>query len=638
MYYSKDGPPFSISSEVEEFPMRFIALLGMMVVLSSCMDQYSDSSVAGPTGQAVFVSFDEQVDELLARMTVDEKIGQMTQPDQEFLEDVDHIRDYMFGSLLSGGGSDPETNSLEDWRALYERYQAKALETRLGIPLLYGVDAVHGHSNVIGAVVFPHNIGLGATRNAELVEEIARITAKEVKATGMNWDFAPCVAVPRDDRWGRTYEGFAEEPMLVAELGAAVVRGLQGDDLSEPTRVLACAKHLAGDGGTVIGTGVTIWDGTTFPFDRGDVPLSEEELRRIHMEGYVTAVKAGVGTIMPSYSSWNGVKCSGSRRLLTEIIKEELGFAGFLISDFKAIDELPGDYKSDIETSINAGMDMVMVPDRYQLFFDTLKELVEEGDVPMERIDDAVRRILRVKFAAGLFDDDWSPTADRALEASVGSVEHRAVARQAVRESLVLLKNEGGVLPLAKDAGRIHVVGVGADNIGMQSGGWTIDWQGGMGAITPGTTILEAIRSAVSDGTEVTYSADGSGAEGADVVIAVVGEAPYAEMYGDDLDLELSSDDDALVAAAARGGVPIVTLLISGRPMIADLVMDASEAFMAIWLPGSEGDGIADVLFGDYAPTGKLSFTWPRSVDQHPINVGDENYDPLFEFGYGLTW
>jgi beta-glucosidase len=618
--------------------MRFIALLGMMVVLSSCIDQYSDSSVAGPTGQAVFVSFDEQVDELLARMTVDEKIGQMTQPDQEFLEDVDHIRDYMFGSLLSGGGSDPETNSLEDWRALYERYQAKALETRLGIPLLYGVDAVHGHSNVIGAVVFPHNIGLGATRNAELVEEIARITAKEVKATGMNWDFAPCVAVPRDDRWGRTYEGFAEEPMLVAELGAAVVRGLQGDDLSEPTRVLACAKHLAGDGGTVIGTGVTIWDGTTFPFDRGDVPLSEEELRRIHMEGYVTAVKAGVGTIMPSYSSWNGVKCSGSRRLLTEIIKEELGFAGFLISDFKAIDELPGDYKSDIETSINAGMDMVMVPDRYQLFFDTLKELVEEGDVPMERIDDAVRRILRVKFAAGLFDDDWSPTADRALEASVGSVEHRAVARQAVRESLVLLKNEGGVLPLAKDAGRIHVVGVGADNIGMQSGGWTIDWQGGMGAITPGTTILEAIRSAVSDGTEVTYSADGSGAEGADVVIAVVGEAPYAEMYGDDLDLELSSDDDALVAAAARGGVPIVTLLISGRPMIADLVMDASEAFMAIWLPGSEGDGIADVLFGDYAPTGKLSFTWPRSVDQHPINVGDENYDPLFEFGYGLTW
>ncbi|NNE47772.1 MAG: beta-glucosidase [Rhodothermales bacterium] len=618
--------------------MRFIALLGMMVMLSSCVDQYSDSSVTEPMSQAVFVSFDAQVDELLARMTVDEKIGQMTQPDQEFLEDVDHIRDYMFGSLLSGGGSDPETNSLEDWRALYERYQAKALETRLAIPLLYGVDAVHGHSNVIGAVVFPHNIGLGATRNAELVEEISRITAKEVKATGMNWDFAPCVAVPRDDRWGRTYEGFAEEPMLVAELGAAAVRGLQGDDLSDPTRVLACAKHLAGDGGTVIGTGVTLWDGSTYPFDRGDVPLSEEELRRIHMEGYVTAVKAGVGTIMPSYSSWNGVKCSGSRRLLTEIIKEELGFEGFLISDFKAIDELPGDYKSDIETSINAGMDMVMVPDRYQLFFDTLKELVEEGGVPMERIDDAVRRILRVKFAAGLFDEDWSPTADRALEASVGSDEHRAVARQAVRESLVLLKNEGGLLPLAKDVGRIHVVGVGADNIGMQSGGWTIDWQGGMGAITPGTTILEAIRSAVSDGTEVTYSADGSGAEGADVVIAVVGERPYAEMYGDDLDLELSSDDDAVVSSAAKAGVPVVTLLISGRPMIADWVMDASEAFMAIWLPGSEGDGIADVLFGDHAPTGKLSFTWPRSVDQHPINVGDENYDPLFEFGYGLTW
>jgi len=571
-------------------------------------------------------------------MTLDEKVGQMTQPDQEFLEDLDHVREYMVGSLLSGGGSDPVTNSFEDWRALYETYQAKALETRLGIPLLYGVDAVHGHSNVIGAVVFPHNIGLGATRNADLVEDIARITAKEIKATGINWDFAPCVAVPRDDRWGRTYEGFAEEPMLVAELGAAAVRGLQGSDLSDPSRVVACAKHLAGDGGTTLGTGVTLPYGLTYPFDRGDVPLTEEELRRIHMEGYVTAIEAGVGTIMPSYSSWNGVKCSGSRRLLTEIVKEELGFEGFLISDFKAIDELPGDYKSDIETSINAGMDMVMVPDRYALFVNTLKELIEEGAIPVERIDDAVRRILRVKFAAGLFDDDWSPTADRSLEASFGSDEHRAVARQAVRESLVLLKNEGGVLPLAKDAGRIHVVGPGADDIGLQSGGWTIDWMGKMGAITAGTTILEAIQKAVSERIEVTHSADGTGAEGADVVVVVVGERPYAEMHGDDLDLELGDEDRAVVKNAAAAGVPVVTLLISGRPLVVDETLAASDAFAAIWLPGTEGDGIADVLFGDYAPTGKLSFTWPRSADQHPINVGDEDYDPLFPFGYGLSW
>jgi beta-glucosidase len=591
-----------------------------------------------PTGQALFVSYDDRVDELLARMTLEEKIGQMTQPDQEFLEDVDHVREYMVGSLLSGGGSDPATNSFEDWRALYEMYQAKALETRLGIPLLYGVDAVHGHSNVIGAVVFPHNIGLGATRNAALVEEISRITALEVKATGMNWDFSPCVAVPRDDRWGRTYEGFAEEPGLVAELGVAAVRGLQGAALDDPDRVVACAKHFVGDGGTELDTGVTLPDGSTYPFDRGDVRMSEEELRRVHMEGYVTAVAAGVGTIMPSYSSWNGEKVSGSYRLLTEILKEELGFEGFLVSDFKAIDELPGDYKSDVETSINAGMDMVMVPDRYQLFFETLRELAEEGTVPMARIDDAVRRILRVKFAAGLFEDDWQPTADRSLEASFGSAEHRAVARQAVRESVVLLKNDEALLPLSRDLGRIHVTGPGADDIGMQSGGWTIDWQGAMGAITPGTTILEAIRNAVSEGTEVTHSVDGSGAEGADVVVVVVGERPYSEMYGDDLELTLSEDDVAVVATASAAGAPVVTLLISGRPLIVPGVLDSSDAFAAIWLPGTEGDGVADVLFGDYAPTGKLSFTWPRSADQHPINVGDEEYDPLFAYGFGLSW
>ncbi len=613
--------------------MRRTGLIAMAILLAACT-----TTPERPYGQALYTSFDDRVNDLLAQMTLDEKVGQMTQPDQEFLEDVDHVREYMVGSLLSGGGSDPATNSFEDWRALYEMYQSKALETRLGIPLLYGVDAVHGHSNVIGAVVFPHNIGLGATRNAELVEEIARITAKEVKATGINWNFSPSVSVPQDDRWGRTYEGFAEEPALVAELGAAAVRGLQGSDLSDASRVVACAKHLAGDGGTVINTGVTTPDGRTFPFDRGDVPLTEEELRRIHMEGYVTAIAAGVGTIMPSYSSWNGVKCSGSRRLLTEIVKEELGFEGFLISDFKAIDELPGDYKSDVETSINAGMDMVMVPDRYELFFNTLKELVEEGAIPMERIDDAVRRILRVKFAAGLFDDDWSPTADRSLEASFGSDEHRAVARQAVRESIVLLKNDGDVLPLAKDAARIHVVGPGADDIGMQSGGWTIDWQGGMGAITDGTTILVAITKAVAEGTEVTHSDDGTGAEGADAVVVVVGEQPYAEMYGDDLDLELSDDDRAIVSEAAAAGAPVVTLLISGRPLVITEALEASDAFAAIWLPGTEGDGIADVLFGDYAPTGTLSFSWPRSADQHPINVGDEDNDPLFAFGYGLSW
>ncbi|MBT8399850.1 MAG: glycoside hydrolase family 3 C-terminal domain-containing protein [Rhodothermia bacterium] len=605
------------------------------MISASCVDSDSAGDDGPPTGQQLYVSFDSRVDTLLAQMTLEEKVGQMTQADQEFLDDVDDISKYYMGSLLSGGGSDPATNSLEDWRAMYERYQAKALETRLGIPLLYGVDAVHGHSNVIGAVVFPHNIGLGATRNADLVEEISRITALEVKATGINWDFAPCVAVPRDDRWGRTYEGFAEEPGLVAELGAAAVRGLQGADPGAPERVLACSKHFVGDGGTALGTGLTN-AGIDYPFDRGDTRMTEEELRRVHMEGYVTTIAEGVGTIMPSYSSWNGVKASGSRRLLTEIVKEELGFEGFLISDFAAIDELPGDYKSDIIESINAGMDMVMVPAEYETFFTLLKEAVEEGSISMDRIDDAVRRILRVKFASGLFEEGWSPMADERLEDAFGSTEHREVARQAVRESLVLLKNDG-VLPLSRDLTRIHVTGSGSNDIGMQSGGWTIDWQGALGAITTGTTILDGIREAAGE-VEVTHSVDGTGSEGADVVIVVVGERPYAEFFGDDLELRLPPEDIETLSRAAASASPVVTVLLSGRPMIVNEELESSNAFVAAWLPGSEGQGVADVLFGDHAPTGKLSYTWPRSADQHPINVGDEDYDPLFEFGFGLTY
>jgi beta-glucosidase len=617
--------------------MKRLSLAFAALPLAACGgDSDAMPPQAEPMGQAIYVAQDARVDSLLALMTLEEKVGQMTQPDQEFLEADEHIRDYMLGSLLSGGGSDPATNSFEDWRALYEGYQARAMETRLQIPLLYGVDAVHGHSNVIGAVIFPHNIGLGATRNADLVEEISRITALETRATGMNWAFAPCVAVPRDDRWGRTYEGYAEEPGLVAELGAAAVRGLQGPDMTHPERVVASAKHFVGDGGTVLGTG-WLQDGEPL-LDRGDVQLSEEELRRVHMEGYVTSIREGIATIMPSYSSWNGEKSSGSRRLLTEILKEELGFEGFLISDFAAIDELPGDYREDIRQSITAGMDMVMVPNRYPEFYDLLLDLAQTGEIPMARIDDAVRRILRVKFAAGLFDADWSPQADRALEARFGSAEHRAVARQAVRESLVLLENRGGVLPLAKDAARLHVVGRGADDIGMQSGGWTIEWQGAMGDITEGTTILEGIREAVGPTTEVTYSLDGSDAEGADAVVVVIGEEPYAEMNGDDLDLELAEEDRATVRNARAAGVPVVVVLLSGRPMILGEVLEASDALVAAWLPGSEGQGVADVLFGDYAPTGKLSFTWPRTADQHPINVGDEDYDPLFAYGYGLTY
>ena len=595
-----------------------------------------------PAGSAAgLASQDEPARALLARMTLDEKIGQMTHAEQDKLKDEADIETYFLGSLLSGGDSDPRTNSLKDWTDMYDRYQARAVKTRLGIPILYGVDAVHGHNNVVGAVVFPHNIGLGATRDARLVEEIARITADEVRATGIQWTFAPCVAVARDERWGRTYESYSEDPALVAELGAAAVRGLQGPSLSnDPGRVLACAKHYLGDGGTAWGTGMVSAEapGGRYPLDQGDVPLEEAELRRLHLPGYVSAIAAGVGSIMPSFSSVKGAKMSGHRRLLTDVLKNELGFQGFLISDYNALDQLPGDTRSDIKESINAGMDMVMVPANYREFFATLKSLVEAGEVPLSRIDDAVLRILRVKFAMGLMDKSRSPLADRARHADFGSAAHREVARRAVRQSLVLLKNEKKALPLSRTARRIHVAGRNADDLGNQMGGWTVQWQGHSGTQTTGTTILAALKAAAGPGTQVTYSRDGQGAAGADVAVVVVGETPYAEFMGDRADLNLSSEDRQAVANARKAGVPVVLVIVSGRPLILGDALEQADAVVAAWLPGTEGAGVADVLFGDYKPTGKLSFTWPRSMEQIPINVGDGRYEPLFPFGYGLTY
>jgi beta-glucosidase len=592
-------------------------------------------------GTKTLSSYDDKVKALLAQMTLDEKIGQMTQAEQDALKDVQDIEKYFLGSLLSGGGSDPKAgNSLEAWTNMYDNYQSHALKTRLAIPILYGVDAVHGHNNVFGATIFPHNIGLGCTRNPKLVERAARVTAEEVRATGIQWTFAPCVTVARDERWGRTYEGFGEAPELASMLGEAAVRGFQGNDLSNPTSVLACAKHYVGDGGTKMGTGM--FGGAaakTHLLDQGDTQLSEAELRALHMGGYIAAIKANVGSIMPSFSSWNGVKCSASKRLLTEILKQELGFQGFLISDYNAIDQITPDYKSAIEISINAGMDMVMVPSRYREFFTLLRELVNEGKVPMTRIDDAVTRILRVKFAMGMMEKGRSPLADRSLQKSFGSPAHRQVARECVRQSLVLLKNEKKTLPLSKGLARIHVGGKNADNIGNQCGGWTVDWQGKSGDVTPGvTTILQAIQNTASKNTKVTFSLDGSGASGADVGVVVVGELPYAEGVGDREDLTLAQEDVQAIKNMKQAGIPVVVILISGRPMIINEVLDSADSFITAWLPGSEGQGVADVLFGDYKPTGKLSCSWPRSMAQIPINVGDKNYDPLFKYGYGLTY
>jgi len=585
-------------------------------------------------------AYDAEAKALLGTMTLDEKIGQMVQAEQDQVKEGD-VAAYFLGSLLSGGNSDPKTNSLQDWTDLYDRVQSQTQKTRLKIPLLYGIDAVHGHNNVIGAVIFPHHIGLGATRDAALVEEVERITAQEVRATGIHWVFAPCVAVSRDERWGRSYESFSEDPALVAELARAAVRGFQGEDLTDPLRVLACAKHYVGDGGTVYGSGTVALETDKtkhWPMDQGDTRLSEADLRRIHMAGYKTAIEEGVGSIMPSYSSWNGERMSGHKHLLTDVLKDEMGFEGFLISDYNAIDALPGNYREQIKASTNAGMDMFMVPSRWKELYGLLKDLAEKGEVPMSRIDDAVLRILRVKYAMGLMDPGRSALADRSLQKSFGSAEHRAVARRAVRQSMVLLKNDKKVLPLAKAAKRIHVAGSNADDIGNQCGGWTISWQGESGApTTGGTTILAALRAAAG-ADRVTYARDGLGAAGADVAVVVVGETPYAEYKGDRDDLSLSKDDRAALANAKKAGVPVVLVVVSGRPLILGDAVDMADAVVAAWLPGTEGQGVADVLFGDYKPTGKLPFSWPRSMDQIPINVGDAKYDPLFAYGFGLTY
>jgi len=585
--------------------------LGLAILLSSL-----SCGSGTPSAPSPLPTPPRDIEALLRDMTLDEKVGQMAQADRSYLRSEADIRGTFLGSLLSGGGSSPPDKTAPGWAEMYDRYQSYALETRLRIPLVYGVDAVHGHNNVAGAVIFPHNVGLGCTRDASLVERVARATAEEVAATGVDWTFSPCVAVARDERWGRTYESFGETPELVSEMAAAAVRGTQ------PT-ILACAKHYLADGGTAGGR------------DQGDAQMDEATLRSIHLQGYRAAVAAGVGSVMASFSSWNGQKMHGHRTLITDVLKGELGFQGFVVSDWAGIDQLPGDYTSDVETSVNAGVDMVMVPDRYPEFVATLKSLVQSGRVPQARVDDAVRRILRQKVALGLWD---KPYADRALLPQVGSDTHRQVGREAVRKSLVLLKNEGSVLPLSKMTRRIHVAGRNADDLGNQCGGWTISWQGASGAITTGTTILQGIRAAVLGGASVTYSRDGSGSEGADVGVVVIGETPYAEGVGDRTDLSLSAEDVAAVRAVRGARIPTVVVLVSGRPLVLGATLGDADAILAAWLPGTEGAGVADVLFGDYAPTGRLSHSWPRSMAQVPVNWGDPVYDPLYPYGYGLSY
>lgn len=581
----------------------------------------------------------KRVADLLARMSPAEKAGQMTQAERNALSSQGDIATYDLGSLLSGGGSVPTPNTPAAWAKMVDAYQLRAQATRFQIPLIYGVDAVHGHNNVIGSTIMPHNVGLGATRDPRTVEKTGAVTANEVRATGIPWDFAPCLCVSRDDRWGRAYEAYGEDPALVESL-ETVIQGMQGaasgKDLDRNDKVLATAKHYVGDGGTEYGSSTT----GSYPIDQGVTKVTRQELEAVHLAPFADAVKRGVGTVMPSYSSLDilgddegPVKMHANAEMINGVLKDRMGFDGFVISDWQAIDQIPGDYASDVRTSINAGLDMIMVPTAYKDFTKTLQDEVTAGRITQARIDDAVSRILTQKFRLGLFE---KPYADTANLDKVGSAEHRAVAREAAAKSQVLLKNDGGVLPL-KSTQKVYVAGSNADDIGNQAGGWTVSWQGSSGNITPGTTILSAMK---KDAASVTYSKDASAAtDGYDVGVVVVGETPYAEGIGDvgnGHDLELSAADKAAVDKVCAA-MKCAVLIVSGRPQLIGDRLDGIDALVASWLPGTEGDGVADVLFGKRAFTGQLPVTWPKSESQLPINVGDAAYDPQFPYGWGLT-
>ncbi|WP_443063151.1 glycoside hydrolase family 3 protein [Streptomyces sp. NBC_00483] len=582
-----------------------------------------------------------RVADLVSRMSLEEKVGQMTQAERAALKSPGDIASHNLGSLLSGGGSVPTPNTPDAWAKMIDDYQLRAQATRFQIPLIYGVDAVHGHNNVVGATIMPHNIGIGATRDPQLAEKTGAVTASEVRATGVPWDFAPCLCVSRDERWGRSYEAFGEDPALVESM-ETVIKGFQGrangSDLDRNDKVLATAKHFVGDGGTEYGSSTT----GSYTIDQGVTKVTKQELEAVHLAPFGDAVKRGVGTVMPSYSSLDiigddqgPVKMHANAAMINGELKKKLGFEGFVISDYAGIDQIPGDYASDVRTSINAGLDMIMVPNAYADFEKALLAETTAGRISEARVNDAVSRILTQKFKLGLFEQ---PYADTSNSDQIGGAAHRAVAREAAAKSQVLLKNDGNVLPLKKSQ-KVYVAGSNADDIGNQTGGWTISWQGSSGKITDGTTILQAMKKA-APGATVDYSKDASApTAGHDVGVVVVGETPYAEGVGDvgnGHDLELSAADKAAVDKVC-GAMKCVVLVVSGRPQLLGDRLGDVDGLIASWLPGTEGDGVADVLYGKKSFTGQLPVTWPKSEAQLPINVGDASYDPQFPYGYGLT-
>jgi beta-glucosidase len=603
----------------------------------------------GPDASAV----EARVAGLLGPMTLDEKIGQMIMVDYGGLASLDDITTYGIGALLASGDEAPTENTPQAWLDLTNSFRPKALATRLAIPLIVGIDAVHGTAKVAGATVFPHDIGLGCTRDSALVTAVERATADEVLAMGLTMVFSPDSDVGQDERWGRTYESFGEDPTLASQMVAAAVTGYQGSGLGAPSAsgapasLLACPKHFLGAGGTAWGTGFM------GGIDQGDAQITEAEMRAVHLPPFKAAIDAGAMAIMVSYSSYRGTKMSASSQWLTGVIKGELGFSGLLLSDYNAIRQLAGTSQEEAATAINAGLDMIMMSDGYAAFVADVKTLVAAGTIPMSRIDDAVTRILRAKVVAGLFD---AKVPDAAGLSTVGSYAHRRTARQAVRESMVLLKNDGGLLPLSKSA-HVVVAGPGANDVGVQSGGWTLGWQGVTEtAAMPigGTTIFAGMQAEATSPALVSYSWDASAVpSGTSVGVVVLYENPYAEYLGDTDDPNFNSTSASqdpsghviydglaagIVSNMTAAKIPLVLVLVTGRPVRIESYLPGFAAVVAAWLPGSEGEGVADVLYGDAKFSGVLSKSWPHDATALPISSLDPSSSPLFAYGAGLSY
>ena len=590
---------------------------------------------------------EKQIDKLLATMTLEQKVAQMIQPEIGYLS-VEQMKKYGFGSYLNGGNTAPYGNKRADqatWLKYADEMYLASMDSTIdgiAIPTVWGTDAMHGHSNVYGATLFPHNIGLGAAHDADLIKRIGQATAKEVSATGIEWSFAPTVAVVRDDRWGRTYESYSEDPELVRLYAGSMVTGIQGDigaDFLKGSNRIATAKHFVGDGGTERGV------------DRGNTLIDEKGLRDIHSAGYFSAINEGVQSVMASFNSWNGKRVHGDKHLLTDVLKNQLGFDGFIVSDWNAHKFVEGCDLEQCAQAINAGVDVIMVPEHFEAFYHNTVKQVKDGVIAESRINDAVRRFLRAKIRWGVFVKGKPSSRPESQHSQwLGASQHRTLAREAVRKSLVLLKNNENVLPI-KASSRILVAGKGANAINMQAGGWSVSWQGTDNTNSDfpnATSIYAGLQSQVTKaGGEITLSESGEYTSKPDVAIVVIGEEPYAEWFGDIEMLEFQHETKhalALLKQLKADNIPVVTVFLSGRPLWVNKELNASDAFVAAWLPGSEGEGVADVLLtnsqgkAQFDFSGKLSFSWPKYDDQFTLNLNDADYDPLFAYGYGLTY